>query len=45
MTLVIDRTQKELLRIQIASYMDDRKDAVNLTVQFSRLPEGTNPIW
>jgi hypothetical protein len=42
MTLVIDRTQKELLRIQIASYMDDPKDAMNLTVQFSRLPEGTN---
>jgi hypothetical protein len=44
MTLVIDRTQKKLLRIQIASYMDDPKDAMNLTVQFSRLPEGTNRV-
>jgi hypothetical protein len=44
MNLVFDKTQKELLRIQIASYMDDPKDAMNLTVQFSRLPDGTNHI-
>jgi hypothetical protein len=44
MTLVFDKTQKELLRIQIASYMDDPKDAMNLTVQFSRLPDGTNHV-
>ena len=44
MTLVIDKTQKELLRLQIASYMDDPKDAMNLTVQFSRLPEGPNHV-
>src|SRR5580700_3827601 len=44
MTLVFDKTQKELLGIQIASYMDDPKDAMNLTVQFSRLPDGTNHI-
>jgi len=44
MTLVFDKAQKELLRIQIASYMDDPKDAVNLTVQFSRLPDGTNHV-
>src|ERR1700675_3465899 len=44
MTLVIDKTQKELLRVQIASYMDDPKDAMNLTVQFSRLPEGPNHV-
>ncbi len=44
MTLVFDTTQKELLRLQIASYMDDPKDAMNLTVQFSRLPDGTNHI-
>jgi len=44
MTLVFDRTQKELLRLQIASYMDDPKDAMNLTVQFSRLPDGTNHV-
>ena len=44
MTLVFDRTQKQLLRVQIASYMDDPKDAMNLTVQFSRLPDGTNHV-
>lgn len=44
MTLVFDTAQKGLLRLQIASYMDDPKDAVNLTVQFDRLPDGTNHI-
>ena len=44
MTLVFDKAQKELLGVQIASYMDDPKDAMNLTVQFSRLPDGTNHI-
>src|SRR5271155_2602058 len=44
MTLVFYTSQKELLRLQIASYMDDPKDAMNLTVQFSRLPDGTNHI-
>jgi len=44
MTLVFDKTLKQLLRVQIASYMDDPKDAMNLTVQFSRLPDGTNHV-
>jgi hypothetical protein len=44
MTLVFDKTQKALLRVQISSYMDDPKDAMNLTVQFSRLPDGTNHV-
>jgi hypothetical protein len=44
MTLVFDKSQKELLRVQIASYMEDPKDAMNLTVQFSRLPDGTNHV-
>ena len=44
MTLVFDKTQKALVSIQIASYMNDPKDAVNLTVQFSRLPDGTNHV-
>jgi hypothetical protein len=44
MTLVFDRTQKALLSLQIASYMDDPKDAMNLTVRFSRLPDGTNHV-
>jgi hypothetical protein len=44
MTLVFDKAQKALLRLQVASYMDDPKDAMNLTVQFSRLPDGTNHV-
>jgi len=43
-TLFFDKAQKELQRIEIASYIDDPKDAVNLTVQFSRLPDGTNHV-
>jgi hypothetical protein len=44
MTLVFDKAQKQIVRVQIASYMDDPKDAMNLTVQFSRLPDGTNHV-
>jgi hypothetical protein len=44
MTLLFDKAQKQLLSVQIASYMDDPKDAMNLTVQFSRLPDGTNHV-
>lgn len=44
MTLVFDKAQKALLRLQVASYMDDAKDAMNLTVQFERLPDGTNHV-
>jgi hypothetical protein len=44
MTLVFDKTQKVLLQVKIASYMDDPKDAMNLTVTFERLPDGTNPV-
>jgi hypothetical protein len=44
MTLIFDKTQKELLQVKIASYMDDPKDAMNLTVQFSKLPDGTNHV-
>ncbi len=44
LTLVFDKTQKQLLSVQIASYMDDPKDAMNVTAQFSRLPDGTNHV-
>jgi len=44
MTLVFDKAQKQLLSLQIASYMDDPKDAMTLTVEFSRLPDGTNHV-
>ena len=44
MTLIFDKAQKQLLSLQIASYMDDPKDAMTLTVEFSRLPDGTNHV-
>jgi hypothetical protein len=44
MTLIFDKAQKELLQIQIASYMNDPKDAMNLTVQFSKLLNGPNHV-
>ena len=42
MTIVFDRQQKQLVSIQVASYLDDPSDAVNLTVQMSRLPDGVS---
>jgi hypothetical protein len=44
MTLIFNKAQKQLLSLQIASYMDDPKDAMTLTVEFSRLPDGTNHV-
>ena len=44
MTLIFDKTQKELLEVQVASYMDDPKDAMNLSVKFDRLPDGINHV-
>jgi hypothetical protein len=44
LTLVFDKAQKQLLQVQIASYMDDPSDAMNVTVQFTALPDGTNHV-
>jgi hypothetical protein len=44
MTLVFNKAQKQLVSIQIASYMSDPKDAMNLTVQFSAIPGGPNHV-
>jgi hypothetical protein len=43
-TLRFDKNQKQLQGISIASYMDDPKDVMNLTVAFGRLPDGTNHV-
>jgi len=43
-TLTIDKANKQLQSIAIASYMSDPKDAMNLTVTFARLPDGTNHV-
>jgi hypothetical protein len=44
MTLVIDKAQKELVSLSIATYLDDPKDAVNVTVDFARIPNGPNHV-
>jgi len=44
MTLVVDKAQKDLASLSIATYLDDPKDAVNVTVQFARVPNGPNHV-
>ena len=44
MTLVIDKTQKELVSLSIATWLDDPKDAVSVTVSFSGIPGGPNHV-
>ena len=44
MTMVVDKTQKELSSLSIATYLDDPKDAVNVSVVFARVPGGPNHV-
>jgi hypothetical protein len=44
MTLVFDKEQKQVVGIQIASYLDDPSDAVNLAVKMARLPDGVSHV-
>jgi hypothetical protein len=44
MTLVIDKAQKSLASISIASYIDDPSDAVNVSVQFGKVPGGPDHV-
>lgn len=44
MTLVIDKTQKDLASMSIATYLNNPGDAVNVTVQFDRVPNGPNHV-
>jgi 23S rRNA pseudoU1915 N3-methylase RlmH len=44
MTLAMDKTQKNIVSLSIASYLDDPKDAVNVNVQFSQIPGGPNHV-
>lgn len=44
MTLVVDRAQKNIVSLSIASYFNDPKDAVNVTVQFSAISDGPNHV-
>jgi hypothetical protein len=42
MTLRFDKEQKLVRGIKIASYMDGPSDAMNLSVQFDKLLDGTS---
>ena len=44
MTLIVDKAQKDLARLSISTYLSDPSDAVNVTVQFSRIPGGRNHV-
>ena len=44
MTLVMDKTQKALVSLSIATYLSDPKDAVDVSVQFSAIPGGPNHV-
>ena len=44
MTLVIDKAQGGLSSLSISTYLSDPSDAVNVSVQFSRLPGGPNHV-
>jgi len=44
MTLVMDKTQKDLVSVSIATYLNDPSDAVNVNVQFAGMPGGPNHV-
>jgi len=44
MTLVMDKTQKDLVSVSISTYLSDPSDAVNVNVQFTALPGGPNHV-
>jgi hypothetical protein len=43
-TITFDRQAKAIQSIQIASYMDQPSDAVKISLEFSKLPDGTNHV-
>jgi hypothetical protein len=43
-TLNFDRQQQALLAMNVASYLSGPSDAVTMTAQFAKLPDGTNHI-
>ena len=44
MTLVMDGAQKNLVRLSIATFLDDPKDAVTVDAEFSPIPGGPNHV-
>ncbi len=43
-TILFDKAQKQMLSIEIASYMDGPSDAMKLKVNFAKLPDGTSHV-
>jgi len=44
MTVVVNKPQLALVSLSIATYLSDPSDAVNVNVEFGRLPDGTNHV-
>jgi hypothetical protein len=44
MTLFVNQAQKQLVQVEIASYMSDPKDAMTLSVQFAQVQDGSTQI-
>jgi hypothetical protein len=44
LTIVFNKELKAIQSIQVASYLDDPKDAVTIAAQFAKLPDGTNHV-
>jgi hypothetical protein len=43
-TFTIDPQSKQLQNVKVASYLNDPKDAVNISAEFAQLPDGTNHV-
>lgn len=43
-TFTLDEATKSPLSVTIASYLNDPKDAVNISAQYAKLPDGTNHV-
>ena len=44
MTLMFDKEQKQMVGIQVASYLSDPQDAVTLLVKMAKLPDGVSHV-
>jgi hypothetical protein len=43
-TIVFNKQQKAIQSLQISTYLSDPKDAVTISAQFAKLPDGTNHV-
>jgi hypothetical protein len=41
---IFNRAQRAIDRVEVASYLTDPQDAVTMSIQFARLPDGTNHV-